>query len=129
MAQRRFFQFRYSLQRDIVELALKATIGASGAVTLSTTDSKGISSIVKETAAGQYTINLQDGYAALMHVSAIVLDPSPSTAPIMQVISEQVSSLTAPKLVIQALDPAGAAANMASGSTLLVKIMLRNAST
>lgn len=129
MAQRRFFQFRYSLQREIVELVCKASIGASGAVTISSTDAKGIASITKEATAGQYTIKLQDSYMALMHVAGIVLDASPSTSPIIQVISEQVATSSDPKLVIQCLDPAGAAANPASGSTLMVKIMLRNAGT
>lgn len=129
MAQRRFFQFRYSLQREIVELTCKASIGASGAVTISSTDAKGITSITKESADGQYTIRLQDSYMALMHVSAIIMDASPSSAPIVQLISEQVATSSLPKLVIQCLDPAGAAANPASGSTLMVKIMLRNAGT
>lgn len=129
MANRRMFQFRYSLQRDIVELVCKASIGAAGAVTISTTDAKGISSIVKESTAGQYTINLQDSYPALMHVTGMVLNSSASAAPIMQVISEQVVNNTTPKLVVQFLDPSGAAANLDSGSTISVKIMLRNAST
>ena len=129
MANRRFFQFRYSVQRDVVELVCKASIGASGAVTISSTDAKGIASITKESTAGQYTIALQDNYNALMHVAAIVLDASPSSSPMVQLISEQVSSSSAPALVVQFLDAAGAAANPASGSTIMVKIMLRNAST
>lgn len=128
MAQRRFFQFRYSLQRDIVDLTCKAAIGASGAPTISTTDAKGIASIARNSA-GKYTILLQDSYAALMSASAIVLNATASAAPMVQLISEQVSNSTTPQVVVQFLDPAGAAADPDSGATIMVHLMLRNAST
>lgn len=128
MANRQFFQFRYSAQRDIVDLVCKAAIGASGAVTISSTNAKGILSIVKEATAGQYTITLQDNYNSLLHVSGIVRFTSPSAAPTMQLLSEQVSDATTPKIVIQFLSPAGAAANLDDGSFISVAISLRNAS-
>lgn len=128
MANRRMFQFRYSLQRDIVDLSLKAAIGASGAPTISTTDAKGIVSITRNSA-GRYTILLQDNYAALMAANISVLNATVAAAPVSQLISEQVSNATTPQVVIQLLDAAGAAADVDDGATLLVHLMLRNAST
>lgn len=128
MANRRMFQFRLSLQRDIVDLTLKAAIGAAGAPTISTTDAKGITSITRNSA-GKYTILLQDNYAALMTASAVILNATAAAAPITQLISEQVSNSTTPQVVIQCLDAAGAAADPDSGATLMVHLMLRNAST
>jgi hypothetical protein len=128
MANRRMFQFRLSLQRDIVDLTVKAAIGATGAPTISTTDAKGITSITRNSA-GNYTILLQDNYAALMTASAVVLCATASAAPITQLISEQVSNSTTPRVILQCLDAAGAAADPDSGSTLMVHLMLRNAST
>lgn len=127
MANRRMFQFRLSLQRDIVDLSLKAAIGATGAPTISTTDAKGITSITRNSA-GKYTILLQDNYAALMSAQVTVLNATASAAPITQLISEQVSNATTPQVVVQCLDAAGAAADPDNGATLMVSIMLRNAS-
>lgn len=128
MANRRFFQFRLSAQRDVVDLSLKAAIGATGAPTLSTTDAKGITSITRNSA-GKYTILLQNNYAALMSAQVTILNATASAAPITQLISEQVSNATTPQVVVQCLDAAGAAADPDDGSTLLVHLMLRNAST
>ena len=128
MANRRMFQFRYSVQRDIVDLTLKASIAAAGVPTLSTTDAKGIASITR-LAAGQYRISLQDNYQALMAAQIVVLNATASAAPLSQLISEQVISVTAPQVVIQLLDAAGVAADPDDGATLLVHLMLRNAST
>lgn len=128
MANRRMFQFRYSVQRDIVDLTLKASIAAAGVPTLSTTDAKGIASITR-LSAGQYRISLQDNYQALMAAQIVVLNATASAAPLSQLISEQVISVTAPQVVIQLLDAAGVAADPDDGATLLVHLMLRNAST
>jgi len=128
MANRRMFQFRYSVQRDIVDLTLKASIAAAGVPTLSTTDAKGIASITR-LGAGQYRISLQDNYQALMAASIIVMNATASAAPVSQLISEQVVSVSAPQVVIQLLDAAGVAADPDDGATLLVHLMLRNAST
>lgn len=128
MANRRFFQFRYSAQRDVVDLSMKAAIGATGAPTISTTDAKGISSITRNSA-GNYTVLLQDNYAALMFATAVVMNATATASPCFQLISEQVSNATTPRVIIQFLDAAGAAADPDSGSTIMFHAMLRNAST
>lgn len=63
MADRTFSEFRYSLERKVVDLYLKVTIGASGAATL--TRGKGFASVAKA-ATGVYTITLSDKYKALL---------------------------------------------------------------
>lgn len=133
MASRRMFQFRYSLQRDIVDLTMKASIAAAGAPTLlngpapTVSQSKGIASIVRNSA-GRYTITLEDNYQALMAANVTVLSASLTNSSV-QVVSEDVTSLSAPTVVIQVKDDAGLAADPASGSQLIVHLMLRNAST
>lgn len=123
---RRKFQFQYSMQREIVNLSLKAAIGASGAPTLSTTDAKGVTSITRNSA-GRYTIVLQDTYPALMHAQVIVMNATASAAPIVQLVSEDV--VGAATVVIQCLDAAGAAADPDNGATLLMSMSLRNVTT
>lgn len=129
MANRRLFQFRYSYDRDMVEIWGSATIGSSGAV--SSYSGTGISSIVKESTAGQYTINLVDSFNSLKMVSSLVKNSSGIPAsPIMGLVSEQVSSLTAPKLVVQFSDvETPAATNPASGDVIYFHITLKNSST
>ncbi len=128
MANRSFFQFQKSLQRELVNLKLKMTIGSSGAVA-SIQESKGIVSVTKETGAGNYTILLKDSYNRLMGMSMVSISgSSAATAPEMNIVSEQVSSSTVPKIVIQLRSDAGAATNPASGEVIMVDICLCNAS-
>ena len=75
MANRRFTQFHYALERKVVEIYLKATIGAAGAVTMVTSgsNSQGVTSIVKQ-ATGQYLITLQDKYTKLLNVHVMTMN-------------------------------------------------------
>lgn len=131
MANRNFFGNSYSLEVDNVTLWAEINVGSSGAV--SSSSGLGIASVTKESTAGQYTIALSDNYNKLLHASIMVLDDTnsdPTTVAIIgRVLSEAVSSSSAPAIVIQgvALDD-GAAANFASGAKILVKIELRNSS-
>lgn len=125
MANRRYEQFRFGLIKYQVDLTMKAAIGASGAPTISTSYAKGISSITRNSA-GNYTIALADTYNALLAVQGIVMNSSASAAPIMQVISEQVASATAPRIIVQFLDAAGVAADPDNGATIMVQIQLSN---
>lgn len=128
MANRRLFQFRYSYERDLVDIYARVVIGASGAVT--SYSGKGIASVVKEATAGQYTINLQDNFNLLMDVSLMSQNASGiSLAPIVGILADNISSSTAPGVTIQMATEAGVAGNPASGDVLLIKISARNAST
>ncbi len=129
MANRNFFGNSYSLEVDNVALWAEINIGASGAV--SSSSGLGIASVVKESAAGQYTITLADSYNKLLHASVMAIsttDAAQTVGTAFRIQSEAVSGST-PTLVIQASDTAtGADANPSSGDKLLVKIELRNSS-
>lgn len=120
---RRKFQFQYSMQREIVNLSMKAAIGATGAVTISTLDAKGVTSITRNSA-GNYTILLQDTYPALMHMNVMVLNATATAAPSCQIISEAV--VTTGAIVIQFLAPGGTAVDPDNGATIMVSMTLRN---
>lgn len=120
------FQFRYSYERDLSDIQLKVTIGASGAPTL--TRGLGVASIARNSA-GNYTITLKDRANLLMDVKASFISGSSApAAPSVNVVSETVSSST-PALIIQCRDIAAAAADPASGEVMLLHIQVRQAST
>lgn len=122
----RLFQFRYSYERDLVDIQAKISIGASGAPTL--TLAKGIVSMTRNSA-GNYTIKLKDQFNKLMDVKvSFISGSSAPAAPLVNVVSEQVNNAT-PSLIIQCRDIAAAAADPASGEVMLLHIQCRNAST
>jgi hypothetical protein len=130
MANRSFLPPLGHLEVDVVELFGTITIGASGAVSASS--GKGIASVVKETAAGQYTITLSDRYNSLLFASAVVLDDTnsdPVTVGIQpRLLSQDVNNAT-PTVAIQFYDHTdGSAANPASGAVVYVSIKVRNSS-
>jgi hypothetical protein len=129
MANRNFYPNHKSLEVDVVHLYAQIVIGASGAV--SSSSGLGIASVVKESAAGQYTITLSDSYNKLLHANVFALsttDAAQTVGTAFRVQSQAVDAAT-PTLVIQASDTAtGADANPTSGDILYVKIELRNSS-
>lgn len=125
MANSRLFQFRYSYERDLVDIMLKMSIGASGAPTI--VNGKGIISVTRNST-GNYSILLKDNFNVLLACeTSINSGASASTAPLVNMVSETVSST---KIVrIQMRDAAGIAADPASGEIVMVHIICRNAST
>lgn len=127
MANRTFYQFRQSYERELVDVYCTIVIGASGAVTSAT--GAGILSVVKEATAGQYTINLQDNFNALRDVRVVTRNAAGiSAAGAMGIVLDQVSSATAPLVRIQMAN-AGVATNPASADVLLLHITVKNSST
>lgn len=127
MANSRLFQFRYSYERDLVDIYAKVTFGASGAPTLS--NAKGVVSITRNSA-GNYTLRLKDNFYLLMDAQVMFKSGSSApAAPDMNIVSEQVNTVSAPQMVIQFRDIAAAAADPASGEVAYLKITCRNAST
>lgn len=127
MANSRLFQFRYSYERDLVDIFAKVTFGASGAPTLS--NAKGVTSITHNSA-GKYTIVLKDNFNLLMSVtnSQMVASGAPA-APNFYVVSETVNTVATKNIVIQFADSAGVATDPASGEVSRLHIVCRNAST
>lgn len=120
MANRLLQQFRYSLEKQVVDLWAKVSIGAAGAPTI--TRAKGIASITRN-AAGRYTIVLQDNYYAFLKASATPIIAGVTAAPGFNVFSEAVASGS---LIVQFSDAAGAAVDPGNGEVITLMISLSN---
>lgn len=126
MANRQFFQFRKSIERELVDLYLKAAIGAAGAPTIDSDMSKGIASITRN-GAGDYSIALSNTYNKLMMAEAVFENASGiPVAVCMGIKTNSVSSATAPLIRVVFQDKDGAAVDPASGDTMRLHIQLRN---
>lgn len=111
-----------------VSLDGKASIGAAGAVT--SFGAIGVASIAR-ISTGRYRITLQDPYASLSCLNAMMKSPSagsPSGVHAIELISEQVATSSQPSLDLQCFDSAGALVDPASGSDLKFQLLLNNSS-
>lgn len=120
MASRNFSRMQ-ALEKEVKVIYVRAAIGATGAPTLDATNSKGVASIAR-TAAGDYTITLEDKYQALMHASAQLVVSADEDLTI-HVDSEDVDGAKTVKLTCLA---ATTATDPSDGSTLLVRIEVKN---
>jgi hypothetical protein len=124
MANRLFTQFRYTLEKKIVDIYGKATIAATGAPTLVATKSKGVSSIAR-TGTGAYTITLQDTYVDLLLAGFhIELASGAPAVYAWKVVSYD--STGAKTYLIQFYNDAATAADIADGATLKFKFELKD---
>jgi hypothetical protein len=124
MASRNFNRYQ-ALEKEVKTLYAEVAIGASGAPTL--TSGLGITSIAR-TGTGAYTVTLADRYVRLMHVNIIQVDADAEDLT-FQVTSSSVNSTTkAVSFVCKAYDGDGAAAaaDPSDGSSLLIKVELKN---
>jgi hypothetical protein len=119
MASRAFFQTQ-SVSREVKHVFAKVAIGSSGAPTLSSADSPGVSSISR-TSAGLYVLTLTDYYPKLLdfHVTLVDDDLADLT---FQVKADAITSGS-----ITFSCKAGASeAEVADGATLLIHVIARN---
>lgn len=115
----RNWQRKQALEKEVKELYAKVAIGASGAPTISS--AYGIASVAR-VSTGLYRITLSDSYASLKHVEAIVLH-STAADHTFQVKLETVATT---KLVELFVLTGGSVADPADGSSLLIKLELKN---
>lgn len=88
MADRNFYR-KQSLQREVKQLFAKISIGATGAPTLVSGEaSQGVASVARNSA-GNYTLTLQDKYAALLNAQVSLLGASHQGL-VPQIIAEDV---------------------------------------
>lgn len=125
MSNRFMNQFHFSFVKGKTSLYGRVTFGATGAPTLDSVKSKGIKSIVRNSA-GNYTIALQDNYYAFLRAAHVFVGSSAPAAPSMYVTSESVSSTT-PSLIVQ-FNAAGTATDPASGEEVRLELVLNNSS-
>jgi hypothetical protein len=121
---RMYRQFQYGLENKVVTLFLKVAVGAAGAPTISSSLSKGIASIARNSA-GKYTITLQDPYVGLLQFTQSKEKASGSPAGLGGCVVRSVDTVTAKTIVIENLDTSGVAEELASGTTLRIKIDLK----
>jgi hypothetical protein len=108
---------RASFEKGQVDIWLEFTATTSGAVPSTLTRAKGISSVVL-TSTGLLTVNLRSTYAYLFEVTGSIAQASLSASTGMIVtpaITTAVTHATVPKIVLNMLSAAGAAADMAIG--------------
>lgn len=117
----RSFNKKQSLEKEVKDLYVRVSIGASGAPTLVTP--VGVASIVRN-GAGDYTLTMQDKYNYLKYFEAQHVSSSAQDLH-FQVHSETVSSTkTVRFLCLTGATPT----DPASGKVLLLKLELKNTS-
>lgn len=119
-----------SYEADTVKIYGSIVVGASGAV--ASFAGGGISGVVKETAAGQYSITLADRLNRLLFVSGMVVQDAISTVASLQVLEDPADLQTDVKadgtFAIQLVDETLTAVNLASGAELKLEITVRRTS-
>jgi hypothetical protein len=122
---RNYVNTHNSLERRIVALYVKAAIGSTGAVTLDAVNSKGITSMVRNSA-GNYTVTLADKYVQFLvgHITKVVPSGTDSTVGGAKWVSVAVGA-TIPTAVIQFQDATGTAADPISGTVVYMKLELK----
>lgn len=128
ITSRNYYKNPYTLEVDSVSLFGNLVIGASGAVT--SFSGGGIKSITKETADGQYTIELTDKFARMLGFNAVGVDDAVLAFGQVQIFEAalQTDVKADSKFKIQLLDFAGAAVNATSGCQLMFEIKMRQSS-
>lgn len=130
MANRNFPQSKqWGFHVMPVIIDLQASIGASGAVT-GLSNSPGVTSVAR-TAAGKYTITLQDPYNSMCSLSGMMQKASGTSGiATIELVAVSVGQTTSSPatIQIQTLDVTGAAADPASGSVITLAIRMNNSS-
>lgn len=136
MANRWTNQYSAALNKGMVSIYAKVAIGASGAATLSTANSKGIVSVTRNSA-GTYTFVFGtnsaalDTYYAFCMCRALFINNSTSApaAPIMHVITDSSATAGTASIKVQfSAAAAGAAVDPDNGSTMLLRFDFQNSS-
>lgn len=131
MANRSWLPILGSLEVDVVSIFGHFTVGAVGAPTLVTSGSKGVFSVVRNSA-GNYTIQMTDNYNLFLGAALTLLhapEGSNADGTHLRLTATNVSSSTVPSVTLQAVNTsATAAADPASGAEIFFRIDLRNSS-
>lgn len=124
MSNRLYTQFRYSLEKRVVDLFADVTFGASGAPTLNTAKSKGVKSITRSSA-GKYVLTLQDSFNGLLMLKHSFVNATAPAAPGAYIVSHTVGSASPATITIQ-FNAAGTATDPASGEEALLQVVLKD---
>jgi hypothetical protein len=121
---RLFKQFFFSFITKLIGVYGKFTVGASGAPTLVAAASKGIESIVRDSA-GLYTITLQDRAYNLLFFDAVVQSAAGTITAVGHVIRAD-NLRSAGTIQVLFTDSAGAAIEIPNASTVFFKIEIND---
>lgn len=124
MANRYFSQFQYALEKGLVTLFGRFTVGATGAPTLDVSHSKGIKSIVRN-GVGNYTITLQDSYQFLLGFNYFSIFSTPTSVNAF-VTTQAVNNNATPTITLQFQSAAGTNVELANGEDIRFEVELRN---
>ena len=122
MANRRFFGDR-SLQREIIRLYMEVTIGASGAPTLVSASSFGVTSITRA-GAGDYDVVLEDSYNELIKLNGAIFDAASEDIVLQLAVRDAQASGGGTFSFFT--NTAATATDPTNGATLQLEIILRN---
>lgn len=127
MANRNFARNYSTLERGLVQLDCTVAIGATGAPTLNST-TKGVLSVAR-TAAGTYTLTLEDSYVGLvtagLTVATVLNTYSQGGASINGSVAAQ-DVTTARTFFFYTYTTGAAAADLPTGTTVHITLVLKN---
>ena len=123
MGANRRFQRVQSLTREVKILHAKVNIGASGAPTLVSDDSVGVTSITRDSA-GVYDLVLDDKYVSLAHMN-ISLEAASAEDLTFQIESDTISSNKTVRFQCKA---AAVETDPSNGAVLRIRLELKNTS-
>lgn len=118
------YQFHNSFVPNLACLYLKASIGASGAPTISALASMGIDSISR-VSAGKYLVTLNKKYQALRMLKGNFVASGGAAAPDVCVDTDAVASAGTLTILTQA---GGVNTDPAAGEIMMLEIMLKDSS-
>ncbi len=125
MANRNFQPGAKSLEREIVKLYAKFTVGAANAITLNR--GYGIAS-VSRTAAGKVTITLEDVYSSFVSVNVVKLNASAAAEALLPCLVSEAVATAATKTVVIGFSNAAVPAytDLTNGDVVYVELTLKN---
>lgn len=132
MANRQFYQFRYSLVPMVTDIYASISFGAAGAPTLDTANSKGVVSVTRNSA-GLYTFvfgtssGRLDPYTKLLHARQVFQNATAPAAPGMYIVSDNSANPLLASLQVQ-FNSAGTATDPGSGEVLKMDFCFKNSS-
>lgn len=128
MANRWFQQFRYSLEKSVVDLYGVVSFGAAGSPTLDTSNnSKGIASITR-TGAGTYDIVLQDSYYKFLNLTGCFVTATGGPASPTLYVSQQAVGTQSGGTLTLVCQNGGTDTDPADGEVLYFQITVGNSS-
>lgn len=125
MANRWLNSFNYTFEKGTVTVFGDVTIGATGAPTLVTAKSKGIKSIVRNSA-GDYTVTFQDQYNRLLSAWIGVIKATAPASPTQSIKAVSANAAGGATLEFVLYNSAGTATDPANGEELFLEVTWSN---